>query len=458
LEKGIKGDNMERPVCKSLGLLACLCALSTANAVASQFAQDLKLDDPARCAHVPDPAAIKFEDHTLIEAPDLPPALRQVNTLISAQCETRAEELRDEFVGANPDDYTASFVNARISWILGNKIRAKSIGEAVLRRHPQFSSMLVLMASLAVEDKDYEHAQKLLDQVDRLQPDDLWAYIDRLVMEADLAPTRSLYKELRAIMLNTEFPTGARQSVYNAARFMQGTTDADRDELFAAMMGKPDTAKDCVLANQAIEVIEFRGDAKAGARLIEDNLRRSGACMATPLVRVLLAEAYLLQAARIARRPNAKNATMIREAKGPLDGDLTGLAHRVAQRSPLLDPIVPFLKDGVDRRGVDDAARTVVCDAVAALNPLMVKEELDNGANPNSACDDSPSLINRLLMTATVQHVPERQSILRSLLEHGAPVEGIDICASNSNKDCTQNLLPILKEFDAKRAQTRVTL
>lgn len=80
---------MERPVCKSLGLLACLCALSTANAVASQFAQDLKLDDPARCAHVPDPAAVKFEDHTLIEAPDLPPALRQVNTLISAQCETR---------------------------------------------------------------------------------------------------------------------------------------------------------------------------------------------------------------------------------------------------------------------------------------------------------------------------------------------------------------------------------
>jgi hypothetical protein len=442
------------------GIIVCISGIFSWALPASAVGQeDMRLDDEVRCSSVQSGKPIKFEGRTLIETPDLPPELRQVNAFISVNCLKRAQQLQEAFVAAHPEDYTVTFLNARLSWGFGSQPRAKAIGNAVLHQHPDFSSMLVLMASLAVDEKDYERAQKMLDRVDQLQPDDLWAYIDRLRLEADLIPTPATFKRMRAILDNTEFPLIARQTLYGDLRYMQGTTDADRDELFAAMMAKPDTAKDCVLARQAMEVIEFRHDPQTGARLIEDNVRRSSPCVATPLVRTLLAEAYLLEAAKIAPAPTEQNATLVREAKDAMGGNLTALAHRAALSPGLLDPIAPFLHRAVDSQGDgSDEQTTIICEAVEAVNPVMVKEELENGANPNGKCDHAPSLVKHILMTVTTEKVAQRQSILRSLLEHGARVDGLDYCASHGNGDCSQTLLPILREFDQRRASTRTTL
>ena len=85
------------------------------------------------------------------------------------------------------------------------------------------------MGSLAVDEKDYQRAQKMLDQVDSLQPDDLWAFVDHLRIEADLIPTRRTFERARAILLDSHFPEGVRQTVYHDARYMQGLTDGERD-------------------------------------------------------------------------------------------------------------------------------------------------------------------------------------------------------------------------------------
>jgi hypothetical protein len=445
-----------------VGIVGCLIGTMAwvGSALAEPPVVGFPLDDAERCPTIEASQPVPFEGRTLVETPDLPPELRLVNALVTGNCVKRAEQVENGFLATHPNDYRVSFINARISWMVGDPRKAKVIGDLTLRQHPDFSSMLVLMASLAVFEKDFERAQQMLDRIDALQPDDLWAFVDHLCVEAELLPTRKTFERARALIQDSNFPAGARQNVYNAARYMQGLTDGDRDELFAAIMGKKDSAKDCVLAQQALEVIEMRHDPENGAHIIEENLRTSGACVATPLVRALLAEAYLLEAAKIAPRPTARNAKLVREAKEAMGGDLTELAVRAAARPGLLDPIVPFLKGAVQSRGresEDPNEASAICTAIGAYNPLMVKEELENGADPNGKCYGS-TLVRHMLLTATTEHVPERQSIMRMLLEHGARVEGLDSCSHRDGGDCAQTFLPILQEFENKRAASRATL
>jgi hypothetical protein len=446
------------------GIVVCLIGMVAwvGSALAEPEGAALRLDDAERCPTIEAGQPIPFEGRTLVETPDLPPELRLVNALVTGNCVKRAEQVENEFLAAHPNDFRVSFINARVAWMVGDAPKAKVIGDLILRQHPDFSSMLVLMASLAVFEKDYERAQKMLDRIDALQPNDLWAFVDHLCVEAELIPTRQTFERARALILDSNFPAGARQNVYNAARYMQGLTDGDRDELFASMMGKKDTAKDCILEKQALEAIEIRHDPEKGARIIEENLRTSGACVATPVVRALLAEAYLLEAAKIAPRPTARNAKLVREAKEAMGGDLTALARRAAARPGLLDPIIPFLKGSVQSRGPESdelGEPSAICMAIASFNPVMVKEELKNGANPNGKCSDFDlTLVRRLLFMAANDHVPERQAILRLLLEHGARVEGLDFCSKRESGDCSQTLAPILQEFENKRAASRATL
>jgi hypothetical protein len=87
----------------------------------------------------------------------------------------------------------------------------------------------------------------------------------------------------------------------------------------------------------------------------------------------------------------------------------------------------------------------------------MVREELDNRADPNGTCDGK-SLVMSVLLKATNQHVSERQDILRWLLVRGARVEGLEFCASHDNGDCAQVLLPILQEFQDRRRKARESI
>lgn len=439
------------------GLLICAAMTSPARAA---IGESQRLDDPARCPTVEAGKPINFERQTLVETPDLPPELRLLNSLVSANCLARAQQVQNKFLAEHPDDYRMSFINARLAWMFGKPDRAKAIANLILRQHPDFSSLLVLMASLAVDEKNYERAQTMLDTVYKLQPQDLWAYIDQLRLEADLTPSSVAFKRMRAIIRNPDFPPGVRITVYREARFMRGVTTEEDDKLFADVIKQPDAVTDCDLAQEAVSVLEIRKDPKKGAELIEESLKKTGKCAATAEIGVFLAEAYLLQAADIAPQPAEANQELVQKAKSVLNGDLTELARRTAIRTPLLNSLVPFFKGNVDSVGHDAWGRTTLCLAVVSNNADLAQEELENGANANGDCERR-TLVGLLLSTPLDnKRVPGSQNVLRALLQHGAKFDSNDLqlCTDAPNGTCGQTLLPILQEFAKKGAATRASL
>ena len=170
----------------------------------------------------------------------------------------------------------------------------------------------------------------------------------------------------------------------------------------------------------------------------------------------LLAEAYLWQASKIAPTPVPANAALIGKAKKTLRGDLTSVAHRASFR-PFLNPLFPLLKGAVDLRQTDENGYTVLCNAVMALNAPAVEAVLDQGADLSAPCNDY-SPVHGVLFTATSEKVRERQAVLRVLLEHGAPVEGLEFCASRDNGDCRDVLLPLLQEFQQRESRDRPSI
>jgi len=111
----------------------------------------------------------------------------------------------------------------------------------------------------------------------------------------------------------------------------------------------------------------------------------------------------------------------------------------------------------MDVREPDDDGNTLICSAVIYTNPAMVQAQLSEGADPNGRCGHE-SLVGRLLLQAATSNFPERQLILRSLLERGARVELLESCTDPGNGNCKDIFYPILKEFDERRAQTRKAL
>jgi hypothetical protein len=403
------------------------------------------------CDAARDYATVTFEGNRLTETPDIEnPDLRRMNSAISAHCFEWVESRLEIFTTNHSADFHVFFLRARLAWVLGDRTRAQLLVEAVLRQRPDFTSAKVLRASMAIDDQDYQMAMKLLDDIRKEQPEDLWAYIDRLRLEALLTPSAHLTDTLRAFVRDDRFPPNARQQAAYTARYENsGASQQAQDSIFADQMKVSPVGADCTLANQAMDVIEMRSDPSAGAKLIEKYRVKDGRCTASPLVRTLLAEAYLWQAAKIAPTSVAANSSLIKKARKAMDGDFTPVAQRIALR-PFLAALLPLISDAVDPREPDENGRTVLCNAVLAFNPISVQAELDRGADPKSACDGR-SPVSHVILVATREKVSERQRVLRLLLERGADVEDLEGCARPENGDCWQVLLPILQEFKGQR-------
>jgi len=414
--------------------------------------------DDVRCAAVKPGEKIEFRGRTLIETPDIAePQLRLANALISDQCFDQAVQLIDQFVQANPDNDHVFFVKARLKWILFSQAQGRLVVDRALQLRPDFSSMKILLASMYLEEQNFPEASKLLDEVEKVHPEDLWLFMDRLRIEAGVAGSPATLETLTAVMADPHFPPSARGQAMKTAKYMDGITQEQRDRFFTSSMDAG-VASDCDLAAQATDLIEFRHDPAAGVSLIEKYLHAGSKCHATPLVLAILAEGYLLEAAKIAPGPVAANAKLVREAKEAAGGNLNPVAQRVAGRPFLVAPLLPFLKGSTDVSEPDENGHSLICSAVISQNAAMVAAQLDAGADPNGRCGHE-SLVGTLLLTASWDKVAERQSILRSLLERGARVELLHSCADPTlGGDCRTTFYPILKEFDDRRAKTRESL
>jgi len=410
------------------------------------------------CPQAKDSTTFTFQGHRLTETPDITnPELRLANAALSAHCLDWVESFIQRYRVTFPDDYRLFFLKTRQQWIIFNAPYAQSFAESVLQSHPDFTSAKVLLASMALEYHDLTTAARWLREIEQEQPDDLWAYIDRLRIAAQLAPTKELLATLQAIVSDERFPETARQQAAQTARYeMLGLSQQQRDAVFAEQMKSKPSDADCTLADQAINIIELRLDPKAGVDLIEKYLHKHNPCAATPLLHTVLAEAWLWQAAKLSPIADKSNAALIAKARKELDGDFTPVAQRIAWRT-FLNPVLPLIEGAVDPRQTDERGQTVLCNALLALNPDSLAAELERGADPSAPCDhDTP--VHGLLFMAATDKVAERQQILRLLLQHGAAVESLDFCASPDNGDCHKVLLPILQEFQNQRQPTRKSI
>lgn len=418
---------------------------------------------PAACARVDADGPIQFEGRNLVETPDITePELRRANALLTAGCLDEAMRTWQDFGRRNPDNYHILYVRARWKGLLGGA--AQIMADMALRDHPDFASAKVLLASLDLDNKNYSAAAKLLDDVERSQPDDLWAYIDRLRLEAALAPKPSTEDTLSAIMRDSQFPPSVRAQVLRTVQFELARIIQPRpDPMLSSVVEDGSPMAECALYLKAEILIEVRDDPRSGAELIERYLDNNRPCEddLSAQIRMLLAEAYLLQASEVAPEPGPANAALVGKAKEALRGNLTPVAVNIASIRKF-ERLIPFLRGFVDPNALDDYGKTMLCNAVRAYNSPMVAEALREHADPNSHCfrGSTDTVLRTFLLTVTPpgEHVTERQEIVRELLSRGASVEGMANSCTPAEGDCATVLLPILKEYEARRAASRTSL
>lgn len=96
---------------------------------------------------------------------------------------------------------------------------------------------------------------------------------------------------------------------------------------------------------------------------------------------------------------------------------------------------------------VDEAGRTVLCDAVMTNSLYAVKAALRRGANPNGQCERTTLvqyMFNGWIYPDTDDLTASYVEILRALLAAGAaPPKDFSECTEK----CKKHLVPVLREF-----------
>ena len=161
--------------------------------------------------------------------------------------------------------------------------------------------------------------------------------------------------------------------------------------------------------------------------------------------RVLLAEAYLMEAAAIAPKPDKRNFHLVAKANEIIGDDYLELVNRVAG-TPQAATLHPFLRTTVRQDEKDKWGRTPVCNALDQLDAKSVRAYLEDGADPRGDCNGG-SLMNRLTYMADGRRAADVQAIAKALLDFGATATPamIEACKWNENSPyCSRDLMPTL--------------
>jgi tetratricopeptide (TPR) repeat protein len=401
----------------------------------------------ARCDKVTVSAPVNFQGRTLKEIPDISePELRLVNQLLSSGCNRRAQGMFVSFLETHPDNFHVKYHEARREWMADGDEEARRMLEEVLERHPDFNSARVLLASMLLREEDQrERGLQLLDEAERNRPDDLWVFLDRLMIQAQEEPSSEVQQRALEIARNPAFPPNAREFAVDLGTNLPGLSQADLEQfLYARLDVESFLSMACKYAELA-EQLSKQGDRfDEVRRLLESPAASRGNCLGIERNRVLLAQAYLMQAAAIAPAPAPANAALVVKAWKVLDGDLDKLvAH--ARGEPQFRVLQPFLLDLEARAAKASAGTPEICRSVAALDHRAILKYLAAGGDPNATCQGGETLVASLVHQASNPRTGDLQITATVLLEHGARPAGIEACAKIA--DCTWSLMPILENY-----------
>jgi hypothetical protein len=411
--------------------------------------------DAPKCATVTVSPAVNYRGRKLVEIPDITePELRLANQLLSSGCYARAVSKLEGVLRANPDNRNANYIIARMSWQFMDTEGGEQETTRTLTKYPDFVSAKVLLAGIRFEQNNLPEMARLLDEVEARSPTDLWIYMNRLRVETFQSPSRDLYMRLLEIMRNPAFPPNAREHAGDTAKYLSNLTPQELDGIYTSQLDITDSNQEfsCKATEYAFWLSESQKRYDDVIKLLESPRAKAGRCSGIQPNRVLLAQAYLMNAAKISPHPGPANQKLLDKADAILNGDFTGISSHVTGR-PQAAMLAPFLAAYVHPDEMDSAGETMLCRGIEQFDVALVVTQLEAGSDPNGTCRGE-SLVGSLVFMATVNKDEQRRDMMRALLAHGAPLKRkeLEVCRSKDNGDCSEVMLPVMEKY-ASRAK-----
>ena len=102
--------------------------------------------------------------------------------------------------------FEVMFHQAQDLYVAGNITRAKKIFQEIQKKYPNVGPVLSMLSSIAVEEKQYEHALQLVDQAIQIDPSDAVAHNNRGNVLSAMQQTEAAKASfLKALSLNPEY-------------------------------------------------------------------------------------------------------------------------------------------------------------------------------------------------------------------------------------------------------------
>ena len=401
------------------------------------------------CASVRPAEPIRLGGRALQDRPDITAMpLKLANALIDSGCVKEASVLMEEYSARSPNDVTADLIEARLAAIDQDTERAKGILEWLLEQKPDLSSARIVQAQIAIEENRLDDAERALTLAARSSPDDLWLFMENQALVALRAPGPKLQAQLNGILADRRFPGGARDRAAELLGRMPGLSAREWESIELARLNfdsiTPLWAKAIRIGRQLIDGRLIDGQTPDYAETRRILVRHACQCEAG---RTLLATTYLLEAATISPQPASTNMALVDKALKALDGDLSPVALSLVGR-PYLAPLLPFVAGQSDPNAVDQWGRNALCNAIMFADAEAAARALDGGVDRNTKCNDR-SPVDYMMMLGITTRIPQHQSVLRVLLDHGLrPGPGrMTSCMDPANGSCLKILGPVLHEY-----------
>lgn len=404
--------------------------------------------DAARCAKVTVSPAVKFRNRTLAEIPDIQePELRLANQLMSSGCNARAFNQLDTVLRKDPNNLHARYVIARMMWMQNDMGGAHRVLNMTLAKHPDFVSAKVLVAGIRFAQGEMAWVKSILDDVEQKSPTDLWIYMSRLRIEEQESPSEDLRLRLLDILRNPSFPPNAREEAAELA--LSGNikrTEQQYEEIVLARLEFDSYMGDaCKMGSYPWWLSEDKGRYADVIKLLDSPRAQRGDCLSNAMNRTLLAQAYLMEAAKISAGPTGANAHLTQRAGEILRGDYISLKTH-AQARPQYQTLKPFLAGHVKVDQLDYAGLTALCRAVKNMKLEVVRDELASGADPKQPCYGD-SLVGYAVRIMTNGESQLRRDVIEVLLAHGAPLTRQNIETCRINDGCFGNLGEVFEKY-----------
>ena len=428
----------------------------------SAFAQDDDNALPASCRGVDADRPVRFLGQSLRDTPGLASAdARRINSLLArGECADAAAAQVTERIAADPDDAQFAFLEARIDALAGRRPVAERRVDALLERAPTLQPAQLLKAWLLLAREQRTDARTWLDKAAAAQPDDLRVAFLRMRLDALDAPKGDGAGKLAKALGDDTLPPDLREDAQSTLLMLTaldiGRKEAALREGLTFSSQTPRWTKSIALSRLLAEEAGKPGEARKAAQVVIDDAEAP--LDAKHEAAVMIAEAWLLEAARIDPAPSSRNAAQIAKARAAVDNDMVPVAGRV-RRFHDLAHLMPFVADVVDPEARGPDGLTLLCRGAQLLDASKVRRALDAGAAVDGECSGSTPLAYVVRQGVGLWNL--KTDVLEMLLAAGADPDpklypgstytAMSFCAE-ALKGCPEALLPMLKEAAAARA------